>query len=308
MPHRAKSLVIAPKRQAFLMRAASIAAILTATLLVCIKLVFWWLSGSLSMLSTLVDSCLDVGVSLVNFFAVRAALIPADREHRFGHGKAEGLAALGQAAFIIASSIFLVYAAIGRLHEPVPVTHEVPSMIALLIAIVFTACLVSFQGYVVKSTGSLAIAADSAHYKTDILVNTTVMAALIIEWKSGALWVDPLFGCFIALYVLWCSRKIVTMALDVLLDREINETDRDRIAAIIEAEPQSRGYHDMRTRAAGPNYFIQFHLELDSHLTLAEAHEITDRIEQQIIKVFPLAHVSIHQEPAGIIDARDNFI
>lgn len=289
------------------MRRASQLALAVAGVLVFTKASVWLASGSLSMLSTLVDSLLDVGISLVNFFAVRAALTPADHEHRFGHGKAEALAALGQAVFIVASSCFLVYAAIGRFSEPVPIQNELLGILAMLAAIIATFLLVTFQRFVIRQTGSLAISADRMHYETDILVNLGVMLALIIEWQFGKYWVDPLFAIIIAFYMLFSSRKILITALDVLLDREINEADRNVIVGIIRAEPQAHDFHDLRTRAAGPHYFIQFHLELDKDMSLEAAHDVTDRIEQAIIKAFPQAHVSIHQEPAGIQDERDNF-
>lgn len=301
------SRVTSRQQQARLMRMASIYAIAAAVGLVTLKLVVWQKTGSLSMLSTLIDSLLDVGMSMVNFFAVRAALIPADSEHRFGHGKAEALAALSQAIFIALSSILLVIEAARRFHRPEPVSHEWLAILAMIVSIALTYSLVMFQTYVVTRTGSLAIASDRVHYKTDTVINFSVLIAMLVIALTGYLWVDALVAALVAIYLVWCSRSIFLQAFDVLLDRELPDQVKNEIIDIILAEKEMVDFHDLRTRMAGPNYFIQFHLELDSHLTLIEAHEITDRIECAIMDRFPQAQVSIHQEPAGIDDARDNF-
>ncbi|TAH33584.1 MAG: cation diffusion facilitator family transporter [Alphaproteobacteria bacterium] len=289
------------------MRLASLYAIATAVCLVLLKLIVWRATGSLSMLSTLIDSVLDVGMSAVTFFAIRAALIPADKEHRFGHGKAEALAALAQALFIAVSCVLLVGESVHRFLNPHPVAGEMLVILSMLASMMLTFSLVKFQSYVVQKTGSVAVAADRIHYETDTVINFSVLITMSVIWATGYDQLDAVVAGFVALYLVWCSRNILQEAFDVLLDRELPDEVREKIEKIIESDPDIRGWHDLRTRIAGPNYFIQFHLELDSHLNLIEAHNITDRIENAIIAAFPQAQVSIHQEPAGIDDARDNF-
>jgi len=300
-------LTISHPRQARLMRLATILAMIVAAALVLIKFATWQISGSLSMLSSLIDSVLDVGMSAMNFFAVRAALIPADRDHRFGHGKAEALAALAQSLFIVISSFWLLLESAQRVMIPHPIQHETWSMAAMAVSIVMTQGLVMFQNYVVMKTGSVAIAADRLHYKTDTAINFSVLLAIGLIWQTGLLWIDAVLAAVVAMYLVWCGRSILGMAMDVLLDRELPEPLREKIVAIIESDPDIAGFHDLRTRMAGPNYFIQFHLEMNPELTLAQAHHIADRIENAISQVMPNAQISIHQEPAGINDPRDNF-
>ena len=244
---------------------------------------------------------------MVNFFAVRTALIPADREHRFGHGKAEALAALAQALLIIVSSILLVGEAVQRFRVPQQIHGEVLAMIAMAASLALTFSLVAFQNYVVRKTGSLAIASDREHYKTDSAINLAVLIAMAAIAMTGIYQIDAVLGGLVALYLVWSGRNILVQAFDVLLDRELPDRVREQVEDIIRADPDVADFHDLRTRAAGPNYFIQFHLEMDGGLTLTQSHHVADRIEHAIMQAFPQAQVSIHQEPAGINDRRDNF-
>ncbi len=299
--------ILTRAQQARLMRAASVYAVLTAVLLVLIKFLAWRYTDSLAMLSSLMDSVLDVGMSAVNFFAVRAALIPADREHRFGHGKAEALAALAQALFIVVSSILLVGESVERFYIPHAVSGEAMAIAAMIVSMVLTFLLVMFQNHVVRKTGSIAIASDRAHYKTDMAINFSVLVAMALIWQTGIDQIDAALGGVVALYLVWSGRKILSAAIDVLLDRELPDDVLAAVESIIRADPDVVDFHDLRSRAAGPHYFIQFHLELDGNMTLAASHHIADRIEHAIMAAYPQAQVSIHQEPAGINDHRDNF-
>jgi ferrous-iron efflux pump FieF len=290
------------------MRLATYASVATAAILIAVKLVAWLYTDSISLLSTLVDSVLDIFASLVNLAAVRHALTPADKEHRFGHGKAEPLAALGQAAFISGSALFLIFEAGHRLFDPEPLTHTTLGIWVMVFAIVTTFALTRFQAYVVGKTGSMAIRADSLHYVGDLLVNISVIVALLLVAELGWLWVDSVFGLAIAVYISTNAWRIAHGAYDMLMDRELPDDERQRIKEIVLAHPRVMDLHDLRTRSSGPYAFIQIHLELDGAMSLLESHEIADEVEALIREAFPEAEVLIHQDPHGIEEPRVRFV
>lgn len=287
-----------------LMRLATYASVVAACALIVIKLAVWILTGSVSILSSLLDSLLDAGASLVNLLAVRHALTPPDREHRFGHGKAEPLAGLMQSAFIAGSAALLMVEAVKRLGAPQPVPHSGAGIAVMVVSIAVTVALVLFQRRVIARTNSTAIRADSLHYAGDILVNGTVIAALVLsEWLDAPI-LDPVFGGAIALYIVYSAWQIVRLSLDMLMDRELPDTERQRIKETCLAHPEVRSVHDLRTRVAGPDIFIQAHLEMDGEISLHQAHVISDEVEAKLKTLFPGAEVIIHQDPAGVEEAR----
>ncbi|MGH6661588.1 MAG: cation diffusion facilitator family transporter [Rhodospirillales bacterium] len=290
-----------------LMKLATYASVTVATVLIVTKAVAWVLTDSVSMLSTLIDSLLDVGASLVNLIAVRQALEPADREHRFGHGKAEALAGLAQAAFIGGSAMFLVVQAGERLINPRFVVNTEIGHGVMVLAIVLTIGLVVFQRYVVRKTGSIAITADSAHYQMDVLVNLSVIVSLLMVSEFGLVWADPAFAIAIAGYILWGAWQIGVASMNMLMDRELPDGDRQRIREIALAHPAVVGVHDLRTRSAGNQLFIQMHLEMNGDITLHDAHVISDQVEMSVMQVFPNAQVLIHEDPEGINEQRAVF-
>jgi ferrous-iron efflux pump FieF len=290
-----------------LMQAATYASVGVACTLIVVKLVAWLLSDSVSLLSTLIDSLLDAAASMLNLLAVRHSLTPADREHRFGHGKAEPLAALGQSAFIAGSAIFLVIQAGHRIVVPRPLEHTDIGIGVMLFAIVVTFALTRFQAYVVRKTGSVAIQADSLHYVGDLLVNGTVIVALLLVSELGFLYADPLFGIAIAGYIIWNAWQIARGAYDMLMDRELPDEERQRIERIVRAHPQVMDMHDLRTRTSGRQSFIQVHIEMDGGLSLYRAHEIADQVEAELQAAFPEAEVIIHQDPHGVEEDRASF-
>lgn len=290
-----------------LMRLATAASMAVAIALIGGKAIAWLISDSVSVLSSLADSSLDLVASLITFFSVRHALTPADREHRFGHGKAEALAGLVQAGFIAASSIGLAGAAINRLLHPSVLHAEMLAVGVMLGSIALTLALVLFQRYVVRRTGSMAIGADSAHYKTDLITNTGVIVALLLSTRLKLGWADGAIAGLISLYILNSAREIGLQSYHVLMDRELDDVERKRIVAIARAHPDVRNVHDLRTRSSGLTSFIQMHLELDGDMTLDKAHIISDSVEADIRTAYPQAEVIIHQDPAGIDEARARF-
>jgi ferrous-iron efflux pump FieF len=290
-----------------LMRQATYASVAAATVLIIAKTAAWALTGSVSVLSSLVDSLLDAAASLVNLFAVRHALTPADREHRFGHGKAEPLAGLVQAAFITGSAILLLMEAVRRFPSPPAVEHGGVGIAVMLLSIAVTIGLVFYQRHVIARTGSVAISADSLHYRGDLLLNGGVIVSLILADWFGWRLADPVFGLGIGLYILYSAIQIGRQSLDLLMDRELPDADRARIREIALSHPEVKSLHDLRTRSAGLRIFIQFHLEMDPEMPLKRAHDVSDAVEAEVMKAFPNAEVMIHQDPEGVVEPRQSF-
>ncbi len=296
-----------PASDARLMRLASLASVAAAIVLILVKFGAFLQTGSVSLLSTLFDSALDAGASIVNLIAIRQALVPPDAEHRFGHGKAEPLAGLVQVAFILGSSVVVLVEVVNRFLDPQPVREPEIGIGVMLVSMAVTIALVAWQRHVVRKTGSIAIRADSAHYASDFLVNASVIVALVLSGWFGWWWIAPAIGLAIALFIAWAAVKIGREALDMLMDREMDEAERSRIKDIVRAHPQVLNLHDLRTRAAGRDRFIHFHLELDGGLSLIDAHRIAEAVEDDVRKAFPEAEVIIHQDPAGVVDRRNSF-
>ncbi len=282
-----------------LLRLATHASVATATLLITGKLVAWVMTGSVSVLASLVDSMMDVAASLINLFAVRYALMPADSEHRFGHGKAESLAGLAQTTFIAGSAVFLILQAIDRLLHPRPLEDVGIGVGVMVFAILATLALLILQRHVIRVTGSTAIRADALHYKTDVLTNASIIIALLL---SGYGWqgIDALFALGIAAYILYSAWRIGQEAFQLLMDRELPDDQRERIRRIVLANDRVRGVHDLRTRRSGHDIFIQMHLELDDELSLFVAHEIADEVEASIREIHPQADILIHKDPHSL--------
>ena len=294
-------------KNARLMRLATYASVAAAVILIVVKTAAWFLTDSVAILSSLIDSWLDALASIVNLLAVRHALLPADREHRFGHGKLESLAGLGQSAFIGGSAALLLFEAGHRLYAPAPVSNELFGMGVMVFTIVLTMILVRFQIYVVRKTKSVAISADSLHYKGDILLNGSVLISLAASMSLGWSFLDPIFAIAIAGYILWNAWRIVAQSLHILMDRELPDEERARIRDIALAHPEVREMHDLRSRTAGTMTFIQLHLEMDGDMKLARAHDIADEVEAEIRAAFPEAEVIIHQDPAGLAEDHAEF-
>ncbi|MBF0129085.1 MAG: cation diffusion facilitator family transporter [Alphaproteobacteria bacterium] len=290
-----------------LMRLATYASVGTALTLVTVKIGAWAVTDSVALLSSLVDSLLDLAASLLNLLAVRQALQPADREHRFGHGKAEPLSGLGQAAFIAGSAVFLSFEAVQRLFHPVPLATPDAGIAVMLFSIAVTLGLVRFQKYVVARTRSVAIAADKLHYAGDILINLGVIAALLASKMFGWSLLDPLFALAIAVYLLISAWRIMGDSLTLLMDHELAEAERERIIGIVASRDGALAVHDLRTRSSGPRCFIQLHVEMERDLPLWRAHEIADAVEKDLMEAFPHAEVMIHQDPSGLVENHPDF-
>jgi ferrous-iron efflux pump FieF len=290
-----------------LRRLATYASVAVATLLIGVKFAAWLETGSVALLSSLVDSLLDIAASLVNLVAVRHAMSPADREHRFGHGKAEPLAVLGQSAFITGSAMLLLAEAVRRLISPARIENPPAGIAVMMFSIVVTIGLVLYQRHVVRRTGSIAITADELHYRSDVVLNLSVIAALVLGSALDLPILDPLFGAAIGIWIVYSAVRLARLSLIQLMDHELPDDEREKIRAIAQSHPDVVAAHDLRTRVAGPTAFIQIHIEMNGTLSLIRAHEISDEVEAELRAAYPNAEVMIHQDPEGIEEARSHF-
>jgi ferrous-iron efflux pump FieF len=290
-----------------LRRRATYASVAVALLLIAVKFAAWLETGSVALLSSVIDSLLDAAASIVNLLAVRHAMAPADREHRFGHGKAEPLAVLGQSAFITGSALLLLAEAARRLIRPAPVTNPPAGIAVMVFSIVVTVALVLYQRHVVRRTGSIAITADELHYRGDVILNGSVIAALVLSGLFGLRILDPLFGASIGIWIIWSAVRLARLSLIQLMDQELPDDEREKIREIAQSHPEVAAAHDLRTRVAGPTAFIQLHIEMDGEMSLIRAHEISDEVEASLRSAYPNAEIIIHQDPEGVEEPRANF-
>lgn len=290
-----------------LKRRVTLAAVAVAAILIAIKLWAWLATNSVAMLASLLDSGVDFLASMINLLAVRHALTPADREHRFGHGKAEAVAGLAQSALVGGSALFLAWQSLARIFAPEPLAAEAWGLGVMAISIAATFALTRYQGHVARASGSVAVAADRLHYVGDLAANLAVVLALGLTAWFGWLWADGVFGLLISAAIAFSAWSILRHSLDQLIDRELPDEDRTRIKIIAAAIAGVRGVHDLRTRAAGVNIFIQMHIDVDADLTLEAAHAIADDVEAAILAAFPNADVLIHQDPSGSAEVHQPF-
>jgi ferrous-iron efflux pump FieF len=289
------------ERATLTMRAA-FASISMALFLLGLKVFAVWQTGSVAMLGSLADTGLDLLASLVTLWGVWLAAKPADSEHRFGHGKAEALAALFQVMIIVISALAIFGRAVERLMTGQVTAHAEYGIGVSVIAIVATIGLLAYQRYVIAKTKSVAITADHVHYQSDVLLNIAVIAALALDQYAGIRWADPVFGIGIAAALLLGAWRASTQAIDQLMDREWPAEKRAAFLAVAARHPELAGIHDLRTRTSGTQDFVQFHVWVDPKMTVAEAHRVMDEVEDKLAHEFPATEILIHLDPEGQVD------
>ncbi|MGH8437412.1 MAG: cation diffusion facilitator family transporter [Pseudomonas sp.] len=286
-----------------LLRQATLASLSVASILIVAKGVAWWLSGSVSLLAGLTDSLLDGAASLLNLLAVHYALRPADEDHRYGHGKAEALSGMAQALFIAVSAVLVAIQAIEHLQHPQPLGAPGLGIAVMLLSLGLTIVLLLFQQHVIRVTGSTAIRADSLHYRSDLLLNGSILLALVLAY-FGWEQLDGLFGLGIAVYILWSAVRIAREAIAVLMDEELPVDVSSHMLELACGVPGVLGAHDLRTRISGTHWFVQLHLELPGALTLTVAHDLCEQVDQAIRAEYPRAEVLVHADPQDVLTQR----
>lgn len=283
-------------RMALIAGAASVA---TVFVLIVIKSFALIQTGSASILASLIDSVVDASVSIMTFLAIKISLKPADEDHRHGHGKVEGLAALFQAAFIAGAGFFLLLESAGRFTGPAATQENDIAIAIMAVATILSVILVMVQNYSLKFAPSLAVEADRAHYSSDILMNVGVIGVLFGLQHGAPWWIDPAFAVLVAFYLALTVRRIAGKAVDMLLDRELSGDARERITKKVLSHKYVMGMHDLRTSKSGMKIFISFDIELDPSLLLYNAHEIVREVEFELLIDFPNAEILIHADPHG---------
>ena len=287
---------------------AATASVSVACLLMAMKGYAAWATGSMAMLGSLADTVLDLIASLVTLIGVRVAALPADHDHRFGHGKAEAIVALFQGIVIAGSSVAILIEAVTRLSHAQSAQAAELGIGASLAAMAITACLLAYQRHVIARTGSLAIRTDYVHYQSDLLLNLAVIVALglqhFLHWGMA----DPLFGIAIALWLLWGAWHSGKEAVDQLMDKEWPEEKRRRFVEVASRHPEIRHLHDLRTRTSGSRDFAQFHMWIDPDMTIADAHVVVEALERALEAAFPGTEVLIHLDPEGQVDTDNPLV
>jgi ferrous-iron efflux pump FieF len=228
--------------------------------------------------------------------------MPADSDHRFGHGKAEALVALAQVVLITVSAIGIGWRAVDRLLNGARTEAMGDGIAVSLLAIVFTFGLLWYQGKVIRRTGSVAIKTDNIHYKSDLYLNLTVVIALLLEQALRIAGADAVAGIGIALWLLWGAWRASHESVNQLMDREWPEDERQKFLAAAAAYPELQGLHDLRTRKSGTLRFVQFHVWVPAEWTVQQAHDQLDRVEEELQERFPGTEILIHVDPEGQTD------
>jgi ferrous-iron efflux pump FieF len=289
-----------------LARRAALASVAAAILLGALKAWAAWTTGSVAVLASLADSVLDLFASLVTLGGVHWAMQPADEDHRFGHGKAEALAALFQVVVIAVSGCAILIRAAGRLSEAQGSTDPEYGIGVSLVALAMTLALTRYQAMVIARTGSIAIGTDRIHYQSDLMLNAAVIAALVLDGYLHLPGADALFGIAIALWLLFGAWRASVAAIDQLMDKEWPEAKRARLIEVIASHPELRSVHDLRTRTSGNLDFVQFHIWLDPLMTVASAHDVVEALEAMLEAEMPGTEFLIHVDPEGHVDRPDD--
>ena len=271
--------------------------IIISFILLIIKAYGWIITGSLSILSSLLDSTLDLIISLLNMVAIFYAAKPPDEDHRFGHNSIEDIVGLAQASFITASGLFILYEAIHRFFVPTQIIHHEAGILVMSISLVASLIIVIYQKLVFKKTKSVIVESDMMHYLTDFLINGAIIVSLLAMSKNRSSIIDPILASIIAFYIIYAAKNIGIKAFNALMDHELKPDEKLKIKTLIKSDPNIKGCHELKTRRSGSRIFMQLHIELDHKLSLKAGHDIADKLEKRIQNLWEQTEIIIHTDP-----------
>ncbi len=266
-------------------------------IMVIIKSLAWWKSKSMSIGGSLLDSVIDCFTSLMNFFVLRYARSPADKEHRFGHGKAEAIASLAQAPILLLSGLYFSGQSAYRLMVPQALIIDGWCLAIMGISTFITLIIVLAQQYTLRRYDSLILKTDNLHYRADMLLNIGVFISIYISRTWHVVWIDSIAGICLGLYITYTGYDVAKDALNMLMDKELDDNTREIILDQAKQHPNVMDVHDLRTRDASGQYFIQLHLVMDAFISLSDAHKIVVEVEKKIRAILPKADILIHADP-----------
>jgi ferrous-iron efflux pump FieF len=284
-------------------QSAALCSLAVGLSIVALQLYAYFQTNALVMLASMLESVGDAIAAATVFWALRIAHRAPDKNHRWGHGKAEPLVTLGQATFIAGSGIYFLIQSFFRLLEPQSVEATGIGITVMVISSILILALLIYQHRIVDKTHSMSIKADFLHYMNDMLVNIVVIIALLVA-GMGMDWFDGAASMLISFYILYSAWKLARGAAQQLMDLEMKDEDRHLISEIILAHHGVSGMHDLRTRQSGPDIFIDAHVEMSGDLSLYDAHHITELLEAALRRRYANAQIILHQEPAGIEDEK----
>lgn len=283
-------------------KAASV-SITASLILFCIKITFGLLTNSLSIIASAIDSFLDLSASVINFFSIYHSSKPADEDHKYGHEKAEAIAALFQGFIIITSSLFLVFEALKRLNKNIILDQLDKGILVMIISLFVSFFLSRYLKAVAVKTESIALHADSFHFKTDLYTNITIITGLIIVKITGLNTLDSIITILVAAYIIYSTYEIIKNSIDVLMDRELSKDKLSIIESTIKDHSKEiKGFHKLRTRNTGSTKFIEFHLEVNKELSFIEAHDLSEEIIKELEIKIPNSEIIVHVDPSEYPD------
>lgn len=271
--------------------------ITVSVMLLLVKTYGYFITDSLSILSSLLDSMMDIVVSVFNMVAVIYASKPADEDHRFGHNSIEDIVGLIQATFIATSAFLILYKAVNSFIEPQVITNSVEGVWLMVFSFAGSFLIVLYQKIILSKTKSVVVESDMMHYLTDVLMNGAIIIALLLSSYPGLGILDPILASVIAFYILWAAIKIGRRSFNSLMDMELEESEKEKIQKLLLINKQIKGYHDLKTRRSGNRVFVQIHIDLDRKLSLDESHDIIEDLEEEIEKIWLQTDVIIHADP-----------
>lgn len=268
--------------------------------LIAIKLVVSWLTGSISILAQAADSLLDLFAGIITFSAIHMASKPADEEHPYGHGKVEDIAGVVQGILIATAGGLIIYSSVSRIIEGTSVELAAAGIGVMAVSIVVSIFLSRHLLKVSRATASVALEANARNIAADVYSALAVLIGLVVVQFTGISIIDPIIAIGVAIYILKIGYDTIHKPLSGLVDTKLSPFQEETIkSCLMEHNQQVVGFHELRTRRAGSQYYIDLHLVMYREVSVEQAHDVCDRIEDEIQRELPESSVTIHIEPCS---------